>query len=300
MTPVSFRHNPTRKNGRYRLWRTGGVTIPAARAASSTDVSEVAARFVTARREALALPGYPGEVPASLAVGYAVQDLAIPLWGDRVVGWKVGRIMPEFQARLGADRLAGPVFADRLWTARDGEPTPFPVITGGFAAVEAEFIYRLAADAPAGKTDWTQDEALALVETLLFGVEIAGSPLATINVLGPTVVASDFGNNAGLILGREIPGWRDRAPESLTCETFVEGVSVGTGSAASLPGGPAASLAFLLGACAARGRPLKAGNLVSTGAATGIHDILSGQTARIVFNGFGEIVCRAETAEPAA
>ena len=33
------------------------------------------------------------------------------------------------------------------------------------------------------------------------GVEMAGSPLATINELGPTVVAADFGNNNGLILG---------------------------------------------------------------------------------------------------
>lgn len=275
------------------------MTNPAAKAASTTDVSQVAARFVTARRAAVALPGYPGQVPADLATGYAVQDLAIPLWGGAVVGWKVGRIMPEFQARLGADRLAGPVFADRLWTARDGQATPFPVIPGGFAAVEAEFIYRLAADAPAGKTDWTADEALALVDTLLFGVEIAGSPLATINALGPTVVASDFGNNAGLILGREIPGWRDRSPESLTCRTAIEGVTVGTGSAAALPGGPSASLAFLLGSCAARGRPLKAGDLVSTGAATGIHDIIAGQTATVTFDGFGEIVCRAQTAKPA-
>ncbi|MDQ0463668.1 2-keto-4-pentenoate hydratase [Caulobacter ginsengisoli] len=276
------------------------MTIPAAKAASHTSVSDIATRFVRARRAAVSLPGYPGDAPADLATGYAVQDTAIPLWGTPVVGWKVGRIMPEFHDKLGADRLGGPVFADRLWTAKAGETLAFPVIPGGFAAVEAEFIYRLGTDAPAGKTDWTPDEAVGLVETLLFGVEIAGSPLATINALGPTVVASDFGNNAGLILGGEIPGWRDRSPESMTCETFIDGALVGSGSAASLPGGPTASLAFLLGSCAARGRPLKAGDLVSTGAATGIHDITAGQSARIVFDGFGEILCLAETAKPAA
>lgn len=275
------------------------MTIPAAKAASTSDQSQIAASFVAARKAAIALPDYPGEVPADLATGYAIQEAAIPLWGAPIVGWKVGRIMPDQQARMGADRLAGPVFADRLWTATQGQTLTFPVITGGFAAVEAEFIFRLGADAPAGKTDWTADEALALAETLLFGAEIAGSPLATINALGPTVVASDYGNNGGLILGGEIVGWRDRSPESLACATAIEGITVGTGSAASLPGGPAASLAFLLGACAARGRPLKAGDLISTGAATGIHDILAGQTATVTFDGFGEIVCRAETATPA-
>lgn len=276
------------------------MTIPAARAASTTGPAEIAARFVTARRTAVALPDYPGHIPDDLAAGYAVQDAAIPLWGAPIVGWKVGRIMPEQQARLGADRLAGPVFADRLWTATPGDVLAFPVITGGFAAVEAEFIFRLGADAPLGKTLWTPAEALDLAQTLLFGAEIAGSPLATINVLGPTVVASDYGNNGGLILGGEIAGWRDRALESLTCATAIEGQTMGTGSAASLPGGPAEALAFLLGHCAARGRPLRAGDLVSTGAATGIHDILAGQTATVTFDGYGEIVCRAETAKPAA
>jgi 2-keto-4-pentenoate hydratase len=276
------------------------VTIPAARAASQTSVSEIATRFVTARRAAVSLNDYPGDIPADLATGYAVQDAAIPLWQAPIVGWKVGRIAPELHARMGADRLAGPVFADRLWTARPGETLTFPVIAGGFSAVEAEFIYRLGADAPADKTDWTADEALGLVETLLFGAEIAGSPLATINLLGPTVVASDYGNNGGLILGGEIADWRERSPESLTCAVAIGGHTVGTGSAASLPGGPVASLAFLLGCCAARGRPLKVGDLVSTGAATGIHDIVAGQTARVSFDGFGEILCRAETAKPAA
>ena len=101
------------------------------------------------------------------------------------------------------------------------------------------------------------------------GVEFAASPLATINVLGPRVVASDFGNNAGLILGPVFPGWRQRPDEVPACEAYVEGKLVGRGTTASVPGGPATSLAFLLGAAARRGRPLKAGQLVTTGAASG-------------------------------
>jgi 2-keto-4-pentenoate hydratase len=109
-------------------------------------------------------------------------------------------------------------------------------------------------------------------------------------------VAADSGNHAGLILGVEIPDWRIRANETLVCETFVEGILVGRGGAASLAGGPAASLAFALGHCAAAGRPLRRGMLVTTGAATGIHDIEAGQTARIAFDGIGEIQCVARPA----
>ena len=74
-------------------------------------------------------------------------------------------------AALGATRVMGPVIRGHLWTADPAEPTPLPVIAGGFAAVEAEFMYRLGRDAPADKVAWTNDEALAYVDELLVGVE---------------------------------------------------------------------------------------------------------------------------------
>jgi 2-keto-4-pentenoate hydratase len=275
------------------------VTVPAGQPAIGFDPASIAGRFVRARHDAVALPGFPGQLPAGLAEAYACQDEAIALWADEIVGWKVGRIPPELQAELGADRVMGPVFRRNLWVASAQAPTPLPIIAGGFAAVEAEYIFRMGEDAPVGKTDWTPAEALEFVDAELVGVELAGSPLATINVLGPRAVASDFGNNAGLIVGKDIPGWRDRPQETLACETWIDGMLVGRGSPADIPGTPAASLAFLLGTAAARGRPLKRGQLVTTGAATGIHDIEVGQTARIRFGDVDEISCLAQPARPA-
>jgi 2-keto-4-pentenoate hydratase len=258
----------------------------------------IAARFVQARRAGRALPGFPGEVPADLAAGYACQDAAIALWPDLIAGWKVGYIAPDRRDGSGDDRLVGPIFSRAVWSQAAGGNVDVPVFVGGFAAVEAEYVFRLGADAPAGKTLWTAEEALALVAALHIGIETAGSPLATINVLGPTVVVSDFGNNAGLVLGPEIADWRRRAESSLACETFIDGVSVGRGGAASVPGGLGAALAFALGHCARRGLPLRAGMVVTTGAATGIHDILPGQQARIGFGAAGEMRCRAVPALP--
>ena len=275
------------------------MTVPAATPATAFDPAQIARQLVDARRAARALPGFPGDLPAGMAEGYRVQEAAIELWPEPVVGWKVGRIPMELQAELAAERVMGPVFAGHVWTADPTSPTPLPVIAGGFAAVEAEYIYRMGRDAPADKLDWTPEEALDYVGDLLVGVEFAGSPLATINVLGPRVVASDFGNNAGLILGRVVPNWRARPDEVPPCHAWVEGQLVGEGTPASIPGGPPASLAFLMAACAGRGRPLKAGQLVTTGAASGIHDIEAGQTARITFGDLEEIRCVAVPARPA-
>lgn len=252
--------------------------------------SPIARAFTSARREARGLAQYPGAQPESLAAAYAIQDDAVALWPDRVAGWKLGRINPPHDARFGAGRLAGPIFSRNVWLAGEG-PTAFGVIDGGFAAVEAEYVLELGETAP-DRGGWTADTVADLVGRAFVGVEIAGSPFAGINEHGPAVTASDFGNNAGLILGGEIADWRARLAD-LTCEMTIDGAIVGRGGAASIPDGPLDSLAFLLNLLHARGRRLEAGQLVSTGAATGVHDIRAGQSAVADFGPDGRIACRA-------
>jgi 2-keto-4-pentenoate hydratase len=263
------------------------------------ELAQIASRFVAARRAGVALPDYPGHVPQDLLSAYAVQDLAIAQWPDRLVGWKVGYIAPERRDPSGDERLLGPMFARALWQA-DGGRLEVPVFQGGFAAVEAEYVLRLEADAPDDKLHWTPDEAASLASTLLLGIEIASSPLATINALGPCVVVSDFGNHAGLVLGPEIRDWQHVDESLLHAETWIDGQRVGIGGAARLPGGVRGAFAFALGRSARRGRPLKAGDLIATGNATGIHDIRVGQRAEVRFLGQAELACEARAATAAA
>ncbi len=257
------------------------------------ETEAVAEQFVRARLDAEALLDFPGPLPATLNTAYAYQDRAMALWPDNVAGWKVGRIGAPWLAQVGEDRLVGPIFRRGIRLAPPGALIDFPVFKGGFAAVEAEYVFRLGTDAQPDKTRWTSEEAARLVSAVHVGIETAGSPLAAINELGPTVVVSDFGNNAGLLLGPAIPDWRTRPLESLTCETWIDGRCVGRGGALSLPGGPLAAVAFALGRCALRGLPMKAGYVISTGAATGIQDIRIGQSARVTFAGLAELTCRA-------
>jgi 2-keto-4-pentenoate hydratase len=260
--------------------------------------SRIAQRFVAARLNATALEDFPGPLPPDLASGYDCQEAAIALWPDVIAGWKIGRIPPDFEQKLGQTRLAGPIFRRGVHKAIADKEVEFGVFKGGFAAVEAEYVFEIAKDAPARQTRWSLNDTAAIAGRMLVGVETAGSPLATINKLGPTVVVSDFGNNAGLILGPEVVNWRERTLTDLTCETFIDGNRVGQGAAASIYGGPLGALQFVAEHCARRGRPLKAGMLISTGAATGIHDIVSGQTARVEFKGIGTIHCLASPSIP--
>ena len=195
---------------------------------------------------------------------------------------------PPYDARFGAGRLAGPIFAGQV---QEATHATFPVIDGGFAAVEAEYVLVMGEDAP-DRAGWTAATAVDLVADARIGMEIAGSPFVGINDHGPAVTASDFGNNQGLILGPSIAGWRERLA-GLTCRMEIEGVEVGRGGAQTVPGGPLDSLAFLLNLLHERGRGLAAGQLISTGAATGVHRIFAGQDCLADFGEDGTIAARA-------
>lgn len=249
---------------------------------------QIAETFVTARLNAKALNGFPGEMPPDLDSAYQCQDAAITLWPDAVVGWKIGKIPDPLQAKFGCHRLGGPIFAHNVYHT-SGAEIACGVFVGGTACFEAEYVFEVAHDADPAKLTYSISDAAELAGKLFVGVEMAGSPLADINGLGPHIVVSDFGNNADEIIGTEIPGWRDLKWEDLTVESFIDGVKVGTGSAANVPGGPLESLQFIAENCARRGLALKKGQLISTGAATGVHDIVTGQRAQAIFAGIETI-----------
>jgi len=257
---------------------------------SATQASAIAGEFRAARMSRTALTDFPGPLPRLLDESYAIQDVAIAHWPDELVGWKVGRILGDLVAVHGTDRLIGPIFAASLQNADGEAEQDFAAIAGGFCAVEGEYVFELAIDAEPNKTDYDASSALALVGRLWTGIEVAGSPLATINDLGPTVVVSDFGNNWGLILGKPVQNWQARL-ENLTCSVTINGDVVGTGIVTAFPGGITQSLVFALNCAASRGLPLKRGMLISTGAVSGVHDAKAGDHAIADFGPDGRIAC---------
>lgn len=257
---------------------------------------DTALQFVNARLQARPLEAFPGILPENLAAAYRNQTRAIDLWPDRIAGWKVARIGASWQSSYAEERLIGPVFARNVYRYNRG-PVDCPVFDGGLAAVEAEIGIVVSVDATPGRTDWNASSATELVGQVCVGVEIASSPLATLNDLGPGAVVSDFGNNWGVILGAPLQDWRSAA--ALPVETYIDGAVVG--SAPVVPGGaPLDALAFAANKAAMLGWPLRAGDYISTGMITGVHDIRVGQSARLVFADRGEILCHITAARPLA
>jgi 2-keto-4-pentenoate hydratase len=261
------------------------------------ESSRIAGRFLAARRAASGLASYPGDFPATLDEAYAIQDEAIASWGRPVIGWKVGRVHPPLSERFGTDRLGGPIFAQTLAPVNGGT-VEMPVFAEGFAAGESEFLLRVGATPPPGKTRFSLDEAADLIDAVHVGIEIASSPLGAINELGPIAVISDFGNNNGLVIGAEVPAWRSSGFETWPVATFIDGVEAGVGRAADFPDGAIGAARFLFELMARRGIGLRPGQWISSGAVTGVHRARPGQTVEARFREGLGVACRLVAAEP--
>jgi 2-keto-4-pentenoate hydratase len=266
-------------------------------AASVDQVSAVAQRFLSARRLATGLPEYPGQVPTSLEQAYAIQDAAMAGWGRPAIGWKVGRINPPLSQRYGADRLAGPMFDARM-AKDDGSLVDMPVFDQGSAAAEAEFLLRVGRSPETGRREFSLGEAAELIDAVHVGIEIASSPLVDINGIGPTAVISDFGNNNGVLIGPAIPNWRESGLEDWDVTTLIDGQVVGTGRGSAFPDGVIGSARFLFELLAERRIRIEAGQWISSGAVTGVHDAHAGQLVEAKFKDGLAVRCRLIPANP--
>ncbi len=266
--------------------------------AEGSDLLSIARRFVAARRAAEALPDYPGPMPRALETAYEIQNLAIAEDGDRIVGWKVGRIGEADVADYDVDRLAGPIFARHIFDYR-GRSIAMPVFSGGFGAAEAEFLLRIGKAVPTDKTSYTMDEAAALVDAVHVGIEIASSPFPGINVNGPAVTISDFGNNNGLIVGPAIPDWRNSGFERWPVTLEIDGAEIGRATTETMLDGAVGAVRFLLELLAQRHIAVPAGTWVSSGAITGVHEVRPGQNVVARFGPDLAVACTIEAAQTA-
>ena len=196
-------------------------------------------------------------------------------------------------------RGAGPAHRPDLAEEVSAQPgaasTKVGIFADGFAAVEAELVIRLGQDLPAHpEGDWTAEEAAGLEQELLIGIEVASDPIPDINSLGPTVIAADFGNNNGLVLGSVLADRPGEPPVPLAL--YIDEQLIGEGSGANLPGGIHHGLATALNILVSRGHSVPAGTVFAAGTITGIHPIGLDQHCRVQVQGGPSVELRTAAA----
>lgn len=255
-----------------------------------TNINAISDALVAARLNCTPLDAFPGPLPQTLEQAYAVQMLSIPKWPAPVVGFKVGGVPESFREQYPTPWQVGPMFKDQMYNVASGESIYVTVFEGGFAAYEAEFVFAVTGLEKIKAPIDTIDEAVSYVTNIYLGAEIASSPNPEVNNLGPGSIISDFGNNAGVVIGPEAPLSLLEDISQLEVTLHIDDALIGKKRPTLGEGGPLGALRHILNYLAENGDKLDLPDtvLISSGAITGVHQSYAGTTSKIKFGELAE------------
>ncbi len=219
-----------------------------------------------------------GLVPSDAATADAVQ-LAVAARLGPIGGYKV--------LQVGDDAGGwGAILADHIFEAPAAVAYSVSPVK-----VEAEIAFVFGRDLP-GKPDGTPysaDEVAEAVGGAFAAFEILESRLAAEPRPSPLLGRADFMGNWGLVRSAVVADWRSRVRAGVAVQLEVGGRIAVDQRGGHPSGDPAHPLTWLANALAGAGRPLRAGEVVTTGAFGGGHAIAPGETAVATFEGFEPI-----------
>jgi len=224
--------------------------------------------------------------PSDVDAAYAVQEANTSYWqaeGRRVVGCKIGLTSPAVQKQLGVDRPDfGVLFADMAV----GEGEPIAVGRVLQPKIEAEIAFILDKDLDLEHP--TAADVIASVAYVLPALEIVGSRIANWDIRIVDTVADNASSGLFVLGGpaRRLDGLDLRGSSMVMTRG---GQTVSEGSGAACLGHPLNAAVWLAGEVARRGRPLRAGNVVLTGALGPMVPVSPGDTFEATVAGLGTV-----------
>ncbi len=260
--------------------------MTAAPAALAVDHATLAVRLRDAYATGAVPPLRDGLAPTDTDGAYSVQSINTRHWtesGRRIVGRKVGLTAKAVQAQLGVDQPDFGVLFDDMLLADDGVLDPDAVLQ---PKAEAEVAIVLGEDLTG--RDISREQVAAAVSGVMAAIEIVDSRIADWKITFADTVA-DNGSSAFYVLSDDV-----RPLDGLdlwTCGMVLEVndqvASLGAGAACL--GHPLEAATWLARTLAARGEPLRRGDVVLTGALGPMVAITPGDAVRATIGGLGSV-----------
>lgn len=197
--------------------------------------------------------------PLNEADGYAVQAAVHALRPRPVFGWKIGCTNAVMQEMLG---IPGPAVGGMTTRLASGAALAFADFVA--PGVECEIAFRLGADLPGGG-EYDRHSIGDAVDAAMASLEVVDNRYGDI-ISRPVgeMIADDF-FHAACVLGPPVQDWRGLDLAALRGRSEKNGTVQGDGISAAVLGHPLAALAWAANILAAQGRPLRAGQVVTTG-----------------------------------
>lgn len=226
---------------------------------------------------------FPGlDADAAYAIQKCNTDLKLKA-GARVIGAKIGLTSPAVQKQLGVDTPDYGVLFDDMGYV---EGLPIPLANLQQPKVEAEVAFVLSRDLDLPNP--TIVDVIGAIDYALPALEIVGSRIANWNIRLVDTVADNASSSAWVVgASPKKLGELDLRACAMTLDRDGEVVSTGTGAACL--GHPLNAVLWLARTMARVGAPLKAGQLVLSGALGPMVPVEAGKTYTAHIDGLGSV-----------
>ena len=256
-------------------------------AAPAAAVDEAADRLLRAAASATPCPPVRDLIGREdLAAAYAVQQRitgARVAAGASVVGRKIGLTSQAVQQQLGVDQPDfGILFDDMAYV--DGAAVPADAVLQ--PRVEAEVAFVLKEDLEKGPLDEAQ--VRAAVDFVVAALEICGSRVAGWDISFADTVA-DNASAGAYVLGPERRDLDEVEPRDVVMSMSIDGEEVSTGDGTACLGDPVAAVVWLARQARELGNPLRAGQVVLSGALGPMRPVAPNSRVTATISGLGSV-----------
>lgn len=256
------------------------------------DVAEAQAadRLLTALRTRVACEPIREFIGATdLPAAYRVQERLSKgriAGGARVVGRKIGLTSKAVQAQMGVDQPDfGVLFDDMAFT-------PDQLVPMGHLLqpkAEAEIAFVLKEDLAGG--DLSIDQIRGAIDYGVAALEVCDSRIRDWDIAFADTVADNA--SAGVyVLGTEHKTLDEFDTVAVTMRMLINGEEVSTGTGADCLGDPLNAVAWLAKAARDFGEPLRAGQVILSGALGPMAPISAGDEVTVEITGLGSVTAR--------
>ncbi|MFF0011496.1 2-keto-4-pentenoate hydratase [Streptomyces sp. NPDC005374] len=253
-------------------------------------VAEAAGRLVGAARERRpCAPVRDLLGPTDIGLAYAVQRRIVDdriARGARVVGRKIGLTSAAVQRQVGVDRPDFGVLLD------DMDATGLPALPSERLLqprAEAEIAFVLAADLDAeDPADLDVERVRGAVGHAVAALEIVDSRVADWDIAITDTVA-DNASSGMFVLGPQRVALTEFEPREVTMRLYADGVLASEGDGSACLGDPLLALLWLARTAREFGDPLRAGQVVLSGALGPLVPTPPGTTVRAEIAGLGPV-----------
>ena len=214
---------------------------------------------------------------------YRVQHAVFAeLWpAARPAAWKAGGPSDKVEP------TAAPIAPERLLRS----PASVQGAKMNMIGVEAEVAFRLAKDLPLRTRPYSERAIAAAVGEVLVAIELCDTRLANWKETTGLWKLADFQNNSALVAGSGTKDWQKIDFLQQKVE-FRIGARVVDAQGAHSFGNPFRVLPWLVAHCHKRSMALHAGDVITTGAWTGLEIAKAGDEVTAIFPGIGEATVR--------